>query len=69
MEKAQVYSYCTSMINMRSKSNSNSSIVERISVGTIVDIKKRNKVWSVVEYNGKSGYIMNQFLVFGEFKE
>ena len=66
MTKARVNSDCSSMINMRMKSKTDSPIAERIPVGTYVEVSKRNKDWSNINYNGKTGYIMNQFLVFGE---
>ena len=69
MENARIHSDCTSMINIREKSNVSSPIVARVAVGSIVQIKKQNKEWSIVSHNGKTGYVMNQFLVFGESKK
>ena len=57
---------CSSVINMREESDISSSVSERIPTDTIVDVKKRNKEWSCIQFNGKTGYIMNRFLVFGE---
>ena len=64
--EARVNSDCNSMINIRTEAKNNSQIVERIPIDTIVPVSQRGKKWSIVEYNGVSGYISNRFLVFGE---
>ena len=64
--KARVNSDFGSILNMRSNSDVKSEIIDRIEVGEYVEVQRRNKEWSVIKHNGKSGYLMNQFLVFGE---
>jgi len=66
MIKARVNSDISSIINMREKSDTESHVVERVPVGTYIEVVRRNKIWSNVRYNGKTGHIMNQFLVYGE---
>lgn len=64
--KAKVVSDFGSMLNIRSKPNVSSKIVDRIEVGTIVEVKKYGLTWSTIIHNGKTGNIMNSFLVFGD---
>lgn len=66
MIKARVNSDCSSVINMRRLPDVNSEIEDRILVGTIVDVNIRDKEWSNITVNDKTGYMMNIFLVFGE---
>lgn len=66
VEKARVYSDCSSMVIVRQKMDVNSDKVCRIPVETIVKAKKENGDWSQVYLEDGKGYVMNHFLVYGE---
>lgn len=48
-------------VNMRSKPNG--ALVERVPVGAVVTVSGQQDGWSRIAYNGKSGWMMSQFLV------
>jgi len=65
-ERARIYSDCSSMVIMRKDMDVRSLNINRLPVGTIVKAQKINNDWSKVQSDDKIGFIMNQFLVYGE---
>ena len=51
-------------LNLREQPNTSSAILEELSNGTQVRVKLHSAVWSMVQYDGKTGYLMNKFLDF-----
>ncbi len=66
-EKATTFALSGSTVNMRAKESTSSALVERIPIGEEVTIKNHGETWCYVTWKGKKGYIMTQFLVFGEY--
>lgn len=66
VESAKVYSDCSSMVILREKMAVDSNKLCRMPVGSIVLAKKVDNEWSFVKANDKTGYVMNQFLIYGE---
>ena len=57
----------TSTVNLRSKKSVNSALVDRIPIGEEVTVTNHGDTWCAVTWQGKKGYIMTQFLIFGEY--
>lgn len=57
----------TSTVNLRSKKSTSSALVERIPIGEEVTVSNHGDTWCAVTWKGKKGYIMTQFLIFGEY--
>jgi hypothetical protein len=51
-----------STVNLRTKPSSSSALVERISIGTVVDVFGDSGSWTKVKAGGKTGYMMTVFL-------
>ena len=51
-----------STVNLRVKPSSGSALVERISIGTVVDVLGDSGSWTKVKAGGKTGYMMTVFL-------
>lgn len=66
-EKATVHADQGSSVNLREKPSTASALVARVPVGTVVDVTEKGDSWSKIKYNGKTGYMMNQFLIYGEY--
>ena len=68
IEKATTYgAEGTSTVNLRSKKSTSSALVERIPIGEEVTVTNHGDTWCAVTWKGKKGYIMTQFLIFGEY--
>ena len=52
-----------STVNMRSGRGTSTSIITRVAAGQIVDVHSVTGDWAEITWNGKSGYMMNEFLV------
>ena len=65
VEKATVHADSGSTVNLRSSASTSASIVARVPVGSVVDVDDHGTTWCHLQYNGKSGYMMTQFLIFG----
>ena len=64
--KARIFSRIGLFVNIRMEADIGSPIVARLTNNTIVDVVSRGKEWSAIVFDTKNGYVMNQFLVFGE---
>jgi len=53
-------------LNMRSAANSNASVLLRIPNNARVVVVQRGITWSQVQYSGHTGYVMTQYLSFGD---
>ena len=49
-------------LNLRAEPSSSAQVLARIPFGTELEAEFATNGWSKVEYNGKIGYVMNQFL-------
>lgn len=65
-EKARVHSDCSSMVIMRNQMSISSNKVCRMPVGSTVIAKKIDTEWSQVQSGDKVGFVMNQFLIYGD---
>lgn len=52
-------------LNLRKSASKNASILTTIPRNTVIPVLNRGLSWSKVTYNGKTGYVMNDFLTFG----
>ena len=57
----------TSTVNLRSKKSTSSALVDRIPIGDEVTVTNHGDTWCAVTWQGKKGYVMTQFLIFGEY--
>ncbi len=62
MEKATVTASSGTTVNMRVKPSITSNLVERVPVGAEVDVVSRGSEWSMVKYDGLTGYMMSRYL-------
>lgn len=51
-------------VNMRAEPNSSARVLTRIPYQTKLDATIVDSTWYQVSYNGKSGYVMSEFLTF-----
>ena len=51
-----------STVNLRVRANASSALVERVPIGTVVEILGTGSKWSKVKYGSKAGYMMTEFL-------
>ena len=49
-------------LNLRAEPSPSAKVLARIPFGTELDVEFTSKDWSKTEYNGKVGYVMNEFL-------
>lgn len=56
-------------LNLRKSASKSAKILATIPRNTVIDVLERGKTWSQVKYNGKTGFVMNEFLTFGESEE
>jgi len=52
-------------LNLRKSASKNASIMTTIPRNTVIPVLNRGLTWSQVTYNGKTGYVMNEYLTFG----
>ena len=62
MEKATVTATSGSTVNMRVKPSVTANLVDRVPVGAQVDIVSSGSEWSIVKYDGLTGYMMTRYL-------
>lgn len=53
-------------VNLRKRPSTSSALVERVPVGETVEVLDYEDDWCKVKWNGYTGYIMTQFLIFDE---
>ena len=61
--QARVQAKTGSSVNLRSGASKSDSVLAKVATGQIVDVTSVQGDWSAVTWNGKSGYMMNEFLV------
>ena len=55
-----------STVNLRKHQDRGSALVDRIPIGETVILEYLGDEWSRVRYKGKTGYVMTEFLKFGD---
>lgn len=66
MLTATVYSENGKPVKMRAKPSTSTSVYWDIPSGTIVEVLENGDTWSQISHNGRTGYMMSQFLKMGE---
>lgn len=56
-------------LNLRKSASKSAQILTTIPRNSVVTVIERGDSWSQVKYNGKTGFVMNEFLTFGESEE
>ena len=56
-------------LNLRAEPSSTGEVLARIPYGTKLETSQLNATWSKTTYDGKTGYVMNKFLVVSLKKE
>ena len=51
---------------MRQEANENSTRICRVPIGTQVNLVTYGEKWCLIEWNGKTGYMMTEFLIIGD---
>lgn len=51
-----------STVNLRVRANASASLVERVPIGSVVEVLGTGNKWSKVKYGIWTGYMMTQFL-------
>jgi hypothetical protein len=64
---ATVYSDNGKPVNFRKKPSTSAALVDQIPVGEQVEVTEKGSEWCSCKWKGKTGYIMTQFLIFGEY--
>ena len=64
--KAVADIYSTTTLNIRKKGSINAKIVGKMKKGNIATVLKKGSEWSKVRSGNVTGYVKNQYLVFGE---
>jgi hypothetical protein len=64
---ATVYSDNGKPVNFRKQPSTSAALVDRIPVGEQVEVAEKGSEWCACKWKGKAGYIMTQFLIFGEY--
>ncbi len=52
-----------STVNLRIRANTSAALVERVPIGSVVEILGTGSKWAKVKYGTKAGYMMTKFLV------
>lgn len=60
--KAWVYAPSGTTVNLRERPNSSGKLLDRVPIGTSVTVNESAQGWAQVTVNGKTGYMMAQFL-------
>lgn len=63
-EKARVTPKDGGSLNLRKKTSTSSTLLERIPFGTELYVKRVSTTWCKTTYNGDTGYVMTKFLTF-----
>ena len=56
-------------VNFRTRPNTNAALIERIKCGETVEVLSEDGTWAKIKWHGKTGYIMEKFLIFDEPEE
>lgn len=64
---ATVYSDNGKPVNFRKKPSTSAALVDQVPVGEQVEVTEQGSEWCSCKWKGKAGYIMTQFLIFGEY--
>lgn len=64
--KAVADIYSTTTLNIRKKGSINAKIVGKMKKGNIATVLKKGSEWSKVRSGNVTGYVKNQYLVFGD---
>lgn len=64
---ATVHSDNRKPVNFRKKPSTSAALVDQIPVGEQVEVTEKGSKWCSCKWKGKAGYIMTQFLIFGEY--
>ncbi|MBR6786751.1 MAG: SH3 domain-containing protein [Clostridia bacterium] len=56
-------------LNLRKSASKSAKILTTIPRNTVITVLERGEKWSQVKYNGKTGFVMNEFLTFGISEE
>lgn len=54
-------------VNFRKKPSRSAALVDQIPFGEQVEVTEKGSEWCSCKWKGKAGYIMTQFLIFGEY--
>lgn len=66
---ARVFAESGGTVNLRASASTSGALVIRVPVGSEVCILSSEGNWSRVQYAGKSGYMMNEFLIMDDEEE
>ena len=66
VNKAVADIYSTTTLNIRKKGSINAKIVGKMKKGNIATVLKKGSEWSKVRSGNVTGYVKNQYLVFGD---
>lgn len=64
---ATTYSDNGKPVNFRKKPSTSAALVDQIPVGEQVEVTEEGSEWCSCKWRGKTGYIMTQYLIFGEY--
>ena len=64
--KAVADIYSTTTLNIRKKGSTNAKILGKMKKGNIATVLKKGSEWSKVRSGNVTGYVKNQYLVFGD---
>lgn len=64
---ATVYSDNGKPVNFRKKHSTSAALLDQIPVWEHVEVTEKGSEWCSCKWKGKTGYIMTQFLIFGEY--
>ena len=64
---ATVYSDNGKPVNFRKKPSMSAALMDQIPVGEQVEVTEQGSEWCLCKWKGKTGHIMTQFLIFGEY--
>lgn len=68
-ETATVYAENGNPVNMRKRPSKSGALIERIKCGETVEVLEYGQTWTKIKWNGKTGYMMTQFLLFEDTPE
>ena len=51
-------------VNLRKRPSTLSALVDRVPCGDVVEVINKGEEWSLIAWNGKTGYMMTEFLIF-----
>lgn len=66
MQKATVHAPAGATVNMRTRPKMDAPLVERVPVGSQVEIESESSNWAYIHYGSKVGYMMTDFLLVGD---